>query len=629
MSKASYAATPPETAPPPSPEHLWRVFAPAIAGRERIRVRTDRGRYRDGGPLRSDTLPVAPAAVLIFDKRAQARCLVLDLDSKVLGTQQALLDSLHAVELASRAGLSVFIDESPNGGRHVYLPLQDPISADVALAAATALRLVLPSLDVAPLSNPATGAIRPPGSAHPGGGHQALVTSLADAAGAVLIPGSPTAWACFLRLLPHSPAAGARRVRGGSSYSVSTGTGARPALEPYNAILRMGLYDATRYPTPSEARFAALCHLLRRGWSDRDIAIAAVDGRYPGLLSLFTKHSSPLRALLGELNRASEKLSGSLDRPYDRKNHTRAQPTPPVGPPQNDTVTERGSDAEYAFVRSWWTAARHEGRMLPGTTALVDRSVLQALGALAQMRGTRYVDVGTRTLGQAACLDHSTVARSLKRLAGSRDSLIVLLQASADTDGMQGDLYELVVPPTHAAKALGDLWAPGLIERLHPAFWMLSKSSRYVWQALGPRPCSTSDVQRVAGLAKETFRGALAELAAHGLARHTAQGWQRGYATLNQVAARTGGDLRALEVEQRHLDERRAWRALKGLPAPAPDCAAQRHVPAPPMHAQGFWADGTAIGPEWLDDELKTEQSALALLSSMLGAVVIYERETV
>jgi hypothetical protein len=627
MSKASSPANPRETAPPPSPEHLWRVFAPAIAGRERIRVRTDRGRYRDGGPLRAETLPVAPAAVLIFDKRAQARCLVLDLDSKVLGTQQALLDSLHAVELASRAGLSVFIDESPNGGRHVYLPLQDPISADAALAAATALRLVLPSLDVAPLSNPATGAIRPPGSAHPSGGHQALVTSLADAAGAVLIPGSPTAWACFLRLLPHSPAAGARRARGSSSLSVSTGTGARPALDPYNAILRMGLYDATRYPTPSEARFAALCHLLRRGWSERDIALAAVDGRFPGLLSLFTKHSSPLRALSGELNRASEKLSGALDRPRDRNNHTRDLPTPPASSPPAETVTERGSDAEYGFVRSWWTAARHEGWMLAGTTALVDRSVLQALGALAQMLGTRYVDVGTRTLGQAACLDHSTVARSLKRLAGTRDSLIVLLQASGDTDGMQGDLYELVVPPTHAAKALGDPWARGLIERLHPAFWMLSKSSRYAWQALGPLPCSTSDLQRAAGLAKETFRGALAELAAHGLARHTAQGWQRGYTTLNQVAARTGGDLRALEVEQRHLDERRAWRALKGLPAPVPDRAAQCHQPAPPMHAQGFWADGTPIGPEWLDDELKTEQSALALLSSMLGAVVIYERE--
>jgi hypothetical protein len=627
MSTASSPAPPRETAPPPSPEHLWRVFAPAIAGRERIRVRTDRGRYRDGGRLRPETLPAAPAAVLIFDKRSQARCLVLDFDSKVLGTQQVFLDSLHAVELASRAGLSAFIDESPNGGRHVYLPLQVPISADDALAAARALRMVLPSLDVAPLSNPATGAIRPPGSAHPSGGHQVLVTSLADAVGAVLIPGSPTAWARFLRLLPHSPAVGAPRAHGASSAPVFTGAGTRPAQEPYNAMLRTGLYDATRYPTPSEARFAALCHLLRRGWSERDVALAAVDGRFPGLLSLFTKHASPLRALSSELTRASEKLSSALDRPLDRTSHTRVHPTPPAAPARTETVTERGSDSEYAFLRSWWTAARHEGRLLPGTTALVDRSVLQALGAFAQMIGTRYVDVGTRTLGQAACLDHSTVARSLKRLAGARDPLIVLLQASADTDGMQGDLYELVVPPTHAAKALADPWAPGLIERLHPAFWMLSKSSRYAWQALGPLPRSTADLQRSAGLAKETFRGALAELAAHGLARHTAQGWQRGHATLNQVAARTGGDLRALEVEQRHLDERRAWRALKGLPAPAPDRAAQRHRPAPPMHAQDYWADGTPIGNEPLEDEFDTEQSALALLSSMLGAVVIYESE--
>ena len=45
------------------------------------------------------------------------------------------------------------------------------------------------------------------------------------------------------------------------------------------------------------------------------------------------------------------------------------------------------------------------------------------------------------------------------------------------------------------------------------------------------------------------------------------------------------------------------------------------------MQAQGLWADGTPIGPEPLDDEFETEQSALALLSSMLGAVIFYERD--
>jgi hypothetical protein len=609
-----------------APEQLWRIFAPAIAGRERIRVRTDRGRYRDGGRLRPDQLPLAPAAVLIFDKAARARCLVLDLDVKILGREQVLLDSVQALELASRAGLSGFIDESPVGGRHVYLPLRVPITSDEALAAGQALRNVLPSLDVAPLSNPTTGAIRPPGSLHPTGGHQYLVTSLADATGAVFIPGSPAAWSRFQALLPQiRPAASAGAPRGRLS-AVSEHAAARPVLEPYAAILRTGAYDPSRYPTPSEARFAALCHLLRRGWSQHDIAVAAVDGRFPALLGLFSKQRNRLQALRAELARAVEKLSTFLDRPSAPTSHTRAQPSPPWAPHPTKTTTEREVESEYVFLRAWWTAARHEGRLMAGTTALVDRSVLQALGALAQMKGTRYVDVGCRTLGQAACLDHSTVARSLKRLASASDPLIVMLQASADTDGQLGDLYELVIPATHAAKSLSDPWAPGLIERIHPAFWTLSRPSRYAWQALSDQPRDPAHLQRASGLARETFRNALAELAAHGLARHSREGWQRGHATLDQVARRTGGDLKAADVQQRHLEERRAWRGLKGLPAPAPDRAAHDRRPTPPPLEAGFWADGTPLPPEPTDEGLDTEQAALALLSTMLGAVIVQER---
>jgi len=605
----------PTSRPGHSPEELWALFAPALAGRERIRVRTARGQYRDGGRLRPEVLPVQPAAVLIFDSKARARCLVLDLDAKIAGRSQVLLDSRHVSELMTRAGLPVLVDESPNGGRHVYLPLQKPISADEALEAGRALRSILPSLDLAPLSNASTGAIRPPGSAHPLGGHQMLVTELADATAAVFMPGSSTAWARFQALLPHSGASSAPRTTPGRLSAVPDLSAARPALEPYLSILRTGAFDTSAYATPSEARFAALCHLLRRGWSAQDIARAAAAGTFPGLFKLLTRNRNRLQALNSELGRATQKLTSTFDRPADQTGHTREHQHPRSGPP----CTQREHSSEYAFLRSWWTAARHTGRLRKGTSSLVDRSVLQALGALAQMKGSRYVDVGCRSLAQAACFDHSTVARSLKRLAIESDSHIVLLQASEETDGQQGDLYELVIPAAHALGALSDPWSPGFIERIHPAFLELTRASRYVYAAFSEHGRTSQELLRDAGVARESFRVALAELAAHGLAREVPGGWVRGYATLNQVARRTGADRRAELVRERHLVERRAWRALKGLTAPAPDRALPHLAPSTPPALNGHFSDGVPI-PDEPDEIPPTEEEALALLASTLGA---------
>lgn len=600
---------------------LWRLFAPALAGRLQIRTFTARSRYRAAGRLDPERLPTDPAAVLLYDTRGRARCLALDLDSKTSSRSQVLIDSHRAVGLAAAAGLPAIVDESPNGGRHVYLPLAHSISATEALETASALRSLLPSLDTAPLANRSTGAIRPPGSAHPAGGHQRLITGVEEAIAAVYVPGGPDQWKSFVRALPrHSR--GDATIRPPGQLSVVPDAPGRPALDPWADILRTGTFDHTIYPTPSEARFAALCHLLRRGWTAADITTAAVDGRFPGLLTLFAKHRQRVAALTADLQRAVTKLTTCFDRPLLPNAPHKGPPTPPRSPGGSPALERLDS---YAFLRSWWTAARHEGRVRKGT-GLVDRSVLQALGALAQMRGSRHLDVGCRALAQAACLDHSTVARSLKRLASEPDPFLVLLQASADTDGSAGDLYELVIPTRHAARALGDPWAPGLIERIHPAFWVLSHSSRYVWAALTQRARSESELRRDAGLARQTCRDALAELVAYGLARQVGRAWQLGHTTLNQVARRNGGDTKAAEVQARHLSERRAWRVLKRLPPPAPD-RAQPPVPTAAVPAAMWWEDGTPLPPEPVDQDPRSFpgslEAALALLHDLLGAVVL------
>jgi len=197
-----------------------------------------------------------------------------------------------------------------------------------------------------------------------------------------------------------------------------------------------------------------------------------------------------------------------------------------------------------------------------------------------------------------------------------------LLQASEETDGQQGDLYELVVPAAHALGALSDPWSPGLIERIHPAFLELTRASRYVHAALSEHGRTSQELLRDAGVARESFRVALAELAAHGLAREAPGGWVRGYATLNQVARRTGADRRAELVRERHLVERRAWRALKGLTAPAPDRVKPHLAPSTPPALNGHFSDGVPI-PAEPDEIPPTEEEVLALLASTLGATLL------
>lgn len=144
----------------------------------------------------------------------------------------------------------------------------------------------------------------------------------------------------------------------------------RPPLDPWAGILRTGKFDHTVYPTPSEARFAALCHLLRRGWTAADITAAAVDGRFPGLLTLFTKHRQRVAALIADLQRAVTKLTSCFDRPLLPNAPHKGPPTPPALPEpapdwRDSTATpscDRGGqqlDTKAVFEKALgWSTAR-------------------------------------------------------------------------------------------------------------------------------------------------------------------------------------------------------------------------------------------------------------------------------
>ncbi len=67
----------------------------------------------------------------------------------------------------------------PTGGRHVWVHLDVPADAGAVRDIAYLTRSLFPSLDLAPLTNPRAGCVRPPYAPHRAGGHSAPVADLA------------------------------------------------------------------------------------------------------------------------------------------------------------------------------------------------------------------------------------------------------------------------------------------------------------------------------------------------------------------------------------------------------------------------------------------------------------------
>ena len=125
------ASSPPATrlSPVPNPAQAWAVLAPLLAGRPRVREsRTGGHTYlrRWERPLTA-RLPAVPAAVPIYSAAGDTRVLVIDLDASRGGRDAVLRDAAAVTALVGSAGGRVIADESPSGGRHVYVPLAVPV----------------------------------------------------------------------------------------------------------------------------------------------------------------------------------------------------------------------------------------------------------------------------------------------------------------------------------------------------------------------------------------------------------------------------------------------------------------------------------------------------------------------
>ncbi|MFG1913047.1 hypothetical protein [Kribbella sp. NPDC048928] len=156
----------------------WK-FATIVSARTHVRVAIAdvTGNYQNSYPTLAPIdgpEPHGPYAVQLGSRSGDSFAVLgFDLDAN-RGDVTRDLDVL--LGLLDSAGISYLVAESgPSGGRHVWVRPTSPAPAGLIKQLAHGLRYQLPTLDITPLTNPATGALRPPGAPHRSGGRSKLL----------------------------------------------------------------------------------------------------------------------------------------------------------------------------------------------------------------------------------------------------------------------------------------------------------------------------------------------------------------------------------------------------------------------------------------------------------------------
>lgn len=390
-------------------------------------------RYTTELPLTA-AAPERPYALYLTDCAGGYRLLGFDLDARHGPVGEDLSDLR---DLLDRAGLErhVVCASGPGGGRHVWIALTTPAPAHLVNATARALAARLPSLDIAPLTNPLTGCLRPPGAPHRSAGRSQL---LAGSLEELLTPrAGPAQLHALLALLGAPPA---RRAAGDPRTVAKDATGA-PYLLGDRAALPGGSKAALDGPLSPEADASAalwtvLLGAARAHWHLSDLS--PVLHAAPGLEHVRTARSGPLRA-----PRNAAEAGRLLARQWQRAvAHAAATPPAAGGDP---TFEPRAAATVAAVAAIQGRAGACPGRWArdggPSDRRVLDAACNQLLAAVRL-----DVDLDVRRLGELCGVSRETARRALHRL--TTDGFLHLVEPAA---GIRAARWGLGLPPSVAS----------------------------------------------------------------------------------------------------------------------------------------------------------------------------------
>lgn len=488
--------------------------------------------------------PDTPWTVPLADEAGRFHLIALDLDL-ARGDVQADLAVLTRI-LTNLQIPHTVCASGPDGGRHVWLSLVDPMpAADVRNLAYTAGR-VLPTLDKSALCNPAAGSVRPPGSPHRHGGRSEV---LAAPPGPVL---APTATAlqvdafheALWSLADDQDAASAPAMTGASTVVVPIDNAGAPHLPGARRDLPPGSRRALE-STPADASAALWAILLgaaRARWHLADVAALTA---YPGMEHLRSKAAGG-----GRRTRRSPIATSAVLRRQWRRAVAHAAATPP---PIGDDAT---FPARAAAIGDLVDAVQTRADASPGRWALpggaAARRVLDALCLIALDAVMATVEADVRRLASRTGLGRETVRTQLHQLAAA--GWIDLATPAAGRRAHHWKLRQ--PPPTVGSSPQSDLHSRS---QLDPPLGRYT-STRDYWRTLLSRSLHTlaHDLWTSAGLGHTA--GRIYQVVA-------ARGWidVTELATATHIPVSTLRDHLDVLVRRRllHRDRRRRVRAVQ------------------------------------------------------------------
>lgn len=499
-------------------------------------------------------IPAAPTANRIYGPDGSTHCIALDFDSSKGGPEAVTADHQKALAFLAAHGINRTIsDISPNGGRHLYIPLANKLTFVAAKMITSALAGTLPTLDTSPMNGATDGVIRVPGSAHKSGGHQEPTTDLGAALMAVHIRNDLASinnlyqWAknrkeAAAHTNPNitpavAPAAGeplaGKELIAHATRLPSHRPAPLPLFPEWAQVAQTGKWDQDTYKTASEARLAFTRACVRAGYTFATFLEALEAKQFSGAAKFWARYSAEhrLSALARDFSKAhSYKGKDTHVQDCNTRDHLHTPLTSPT------TEKTQLNDSAYLHVRSWFSAVQKvEAQRYADSVG--SRLVLRGLGAMVQRTGESTVAVGVRSLALATGLSASTVSRILVSLRNEEDPFIRMVSAG---HGLNASIYELIIPQ-HLEDASSAGWFTGLIPAVDKAFFGLPIAAPLVYEALTSIGVSSIDLSTVVGLPVRTVQAVLEELSALGLAEPTAGGWIVGACPLARAATVSGG----------------------------------------------------------------------------------------
>jgi len=558
--------------------------------------------------------PDAPWAVYLTDQTGSFRLLAFDFDA-AKGDPAA--DAAILCGWLEHAGLPHLLTRSgPSGGRHVWLALAEAVDAAVVDTLARLARARLPSLDIAPLTNPVTGCVRPPGSPHRAGGSSTVLAGDPAALAAPTVAAADVArlvdaLAANHRpepLAPLDPAAPLPTDRAGRLYLPGVRrqlpAGSTQALEVDAATMDANTVDA------STVLRRVLVGAAAARWRCTDIAVLVAYS--PGLEHVRSQGQGP--GVPRRVRTAGESRA-VLARQWDRA--VRWVAAHPRASNFEDSTFEPRAAALAAVVEQVQTRADAAAGRWAGPGGPADRRVLDALCVLSLHAMSPAVEADIRRLGLICGIGRETARTALLRL--SRDGWVTrhaLADGPRAASWILNEALSTVIDlpsrsqadprPPGAGTAERNRWLTLLRTRLaaaaHDVFTPaggLGHATGQLYATLTSEAASTSQIAHQLGTSPEDTGIRLGALRAARLARRTSKGWSVVRADRRDAAAaRLGVAGRLDDRARRYALEREAfawWNdELTWMHAPRRTAASRR-----PGLGQLVVLDPTDTVPAW------------------------------